>query len=39
MGATTDYLVTLKEKLNADADAKKKAYDQVLERATQANFD
>lgn len=39
MGATTDYLATLKEKLNADAKAKKDAYDAALQRATQATFD
>lgn len=39
MGTTADYLVTLKEKLNADAAAKKAAYDAAYARATQASFD
>lgn len=39
MGTTTDYLASLKTKLDADAAAKKSAYDLMLERATQATFD
>ena len=39
MGTTTDYLANLKVKLDADAAAKKAAYDAALARATQVSFD
>jgi len=39
MGTTTEYLASLKDRLDADAKAKREAYQLAYDRATQASFD